>query len=90
MIILLYLLITIVFIISATAKYKIHPFLTLITASIMMGFMGGLESNIILKTLSEGFGNTLKSIGVIIACGAIIGTYLEKTGSAKSIADRLL
>ena len=90
MIILLYLLITIVFIILATAKYKIHPFLTLITASLMMGFMGGLESNIILKTLSEGFGNTLRSIGVIIACGAIIGTFLEKTGSAKSIADRLL
>ena len=51
----------------------------------MMGFMGGLESNIILKTLSEGFGNTLKSIGVIIACGAIIGTYLEKTVNQNSL-----
>ena len=55
-----------------------------------MGLVGGLETEIIIKSLSEGFGNTLKSIGIVIACGSIIGTYLEKTGSAKSIARSLL
>ena len=90
MLIFTYLALTITFIIFATAKYKIHPFLTLIIASLGMGFVGGLETDIIIKSLSEGFGNTLKSIGIVIACGSIIGTYLEKTGSAKSIADSLL
>ena len=90
MLIFIYLALTIAFIIFATAKYKIHPFLTLIIASLGMGLVGGLETEIIIKSLSEGFGNTLKSIGIVIACGSIIGTYLEKTGSAKSIARSLL
>ena len=90
MLIFTYLALTITFIIFATAKYKIHPFLTLIIASLGMGLVGGLETEIIIKILSEGFGNTLKSIGIVIACGSIIGTYLEKTGSAKSIAGSLL
>ena len=90
MLIFIYLALTIAFIIFATAKYKIHPFLNLIIASLGMGLVGGLETEIIIKSLSEGFGNTLKSIGIVIACGSIIGTYLEKTGSAKSIARSLL
>ena len=90
MLIFIYLALTIAFIILATAKYKIHPFLTLIIASLGMGLVSGLETDIIIKSLSEGFGNTLKSIGIVIACGSIIGTYLEKTGSAKSIARSLL
>jgi len=90
MLIFTYLALTIAFIIFATAKYKIHPFLTLIIASLGMGLVSGLETDIIIKSLSEGFGNTLKSIGIVIACGSIIGTYLEKTGSAKSIARSLL
>ena len=36
MLILFYLVLTITFIIFATAKYKIHPFLTLIVASLAM------------------------------------------------------
>ena len=90
MFVFIYLALTIGFIIIATAKYKIHPFLTLIVASLAMGLMGGLETETIIKSLSEGFGNTLKSIGIVIACGSIIGAYLERTGSAKSIAESLL
>ena len=90
MIILFYLALTIAFIITSTAKYKIHPFLVLIFASLIMGFMGGLEPNVILKTLSEGFGNTLKSIGIIIAGGSIIGVFLEKTRAAQSIAEKIV
>jgi len=90
MLIFIYFALTIAFIIFATAKYKIHPFLTLLISSLGMGLVGGLEADIIIKSLSEGFGNTLKSIGIVIACGSIIGTYLEKTGSAKSIASSLI
>jgi len=74
----------------STAKYKIHPFLTLLIASLGMGVISGLDVNFVIKTVTEGFGNTLKSIGIIIACGSIIGTFLEKTGAAKSIASKIL
>ena len=90
MTILIYLIVTILFIIISTAKYKLHPFLALIVAAIIMGVLGELDTTTIINSLSEGFGNTLKSIGIIIACGSIIGAFLEKTGGAKSIADFLL
>ena len=52
-----------------------------------MGFVGGLTQNEIAETLSLGFGNTLGSIGIIIAFGTIIGAYLEKSGGAKALAN---
>ena len=61
MYILISLALTIAFIIFATAKYKTHPFLTLMVASLAMGLMGGLDTGTMIKTLSEGFGNTLGS-----------------------------
>ena len=90
MLIVIYLIITIGIIVFATAKYKIHPFLILILASLTMGLLGGLDTEKIIITLSEGFGNTLKNIGIVIACGSIIGVFLERTGGAKSIAESTL
>jgi GntP family gluconate:H+ symporter len=51
-----------------------------------MGFLGGLDTDILLAKLTEGFGNTLKSVGIVIACGTIIGTFMERTGGANTAA----
>jgi GntP family gluconate:H+ symporter len=40
--------------------------------------------------LTEGFGSTLKSIGIVIALGTIIGTFLERSGGARTMADFIL
>lgn len=84
------LIIVIIILIIATAKFKVHPFLSLIVSSIIMGFVGQLEGSIIIEKISEGFGNTLKSIGIIIAFGTIIGVYLEKTGGAQQMANSII
>jgi GntP family gluconate:H+ symporter len=83
-------LLVLVFIVVAIDKFKIHPFLILLLAAVLVGFFMGLEDQFILKTISQGFGNTLSSIGIIIAFGAMIGTYLEKSGGTKKIATTLL
>ena len=88
--ILFIILLVLVFIIVAIAKFKIHPFLILLLAAVLVGFLMGLEGQFILKTISQGFGNTLSSIGIIIAFGAIIGAFLEKSGGTKKIATTLL
>ncbi|TWU27520.1 GntP family permease [Bythopirellula polymerisocia] len=82
-----YLLFVIALIIIATTNLKVHPFLALLIAAILIGFLGGLNSTDVLTNLSEGFGNTLMSVGIIIACGTIIGTFLEHTGGANTIAS---
>ena len=80
------LVLVIALVIFATTKLRLHPFLTLLFAAILMGFLGGLDSAVLIAKLTEGFGNTLKSVGIVIACGTIIGTFLERTGGANAIA----
>lgn len=90
MTLLIIILAILVFIVVAIAKFKIHPFITLILASIIVGFLMGLDGNVILDKISEGFGKTLSSIGIIIGFGAVIGTFLEKSGGTATIAKYIL
>jgi GntP family gluconate:H+ symporter len=90
MITIIALIIVMVLLIIATTKYNVHPFLTLILAAMVMGFVSGLDGNTVILKVTEGFGNTLKSIGIIIAFGTIIGAYLEKSGGAQAMASSIL
>ena len=85
--ILIALLVVVVLMVIAASKYKFHPFLSLLMAGIIMGFVGGLDETEITTVLTNGFGKTLGSIGIIIAFGTIIGAYLEKSGGAKTMAN---
>jgi len=84
------LVLIVLLIILATTKLKLHPFLALLFAAILAGFLGGLDSSAVLTRLTEGFGNTLRSIGIVIACGTIIGTILQNGGGAQTIAASML
>lgn len=87
MVILIALVAVVILMVVAASKYKFHPFLSLLLAAIVMGFVGGLNESEVIKTLMNGFGKTLGSIGIIIAFGTIIGAYLEKSGGAKTLAN---
>ena len=82
--VLVIILVVLIFIIVAIAEFKIHPFIILLLAAVMVGFLIGLNPQEIL-TISQGFGNTLSSIGIIIAFGAMVGTFLVKSGGQKRL-----
>ena len=88
--IILYLLISVILIILLTARYKLHPFLALFIVAIMYGLLAGMSLELIVESINQGFGNTLGSIGLIILFGVIIGAFLENTGAAYVIADKIL
>ncbi len=77
-------------IIVATVKFKVHPVFSLIIVSIIVGFLFGFDSKLIIDSISEGFGKTLSGIGLIIAFGTTIGIFLEENGGTKVIADKIL
>lgn len=87
MVILIALVLVVIIMVIAASKYKFHPFLSLLMAGIVMGFVGGLSESEVITTLLNGFGKTLGSIGIIIAFGTIIGAYLENSGGAKTLAN---
>ena len=77
-------------ILVAIIKFDIHPFLALFVGAIIYGLMMGMEPEVIVKSISEGFGGVMGSVGLLILLGVILGTFLEKTGGAMVIAEKVL
>lgn len=77
-------------IIWMTIRLNLHPFLALLFGAILMSFLAGLSTGDMLGAISGGFGSTLQSIGIVIAAGTIIGEYLDRSGGAIVLANKLL
>lgn len=90
MLIFLGLLVVVAVIIWMTAKLEVHPFLALLFGAIAMGFLAGLDGVSLTGAIADGFGSTLQSIGIVIAAGAIIGEYLDRSGGARVLANKIL
>ena len=86
----LYLLLSVVFIVLLTARLKVHPFIALLLAAILYGLAAGMPLSQIIASVNEGFGGTLGKIGLIIILGVIIGAFLENTGGAYALAEKVL
>ncbi len=84
------LVLSIVFIVIATAKWKLHPFIALLLASYGVAFAAGMDPLQIGATIRKGFGGILTYIGIVIILGTIIGKVLEKSGSAIVMADTVI
>lgn len=81
------LLISVAFIIFTTSKLKWHPFLSLLVSALGYGaFCGTMTLEEVVKSINTGFGNTIGFIGLVILAGSIIGTFLEKSGAAFTLA----
>ena len=89
-ILLVILLIGIAFIVLATSKFKLHPFIALLISAYGIAFAAGMDPKEIGNVISQGFGGILTSIGIVIILGTIIGTILEKSGAAVTMADSVL
>ena len=84
------LLAVIAFIVLATTKFRLHPFLALILAAFLAAFAYGLPPAGITKTIATGFGGVLGQIGPVIVFGTIIGVILEKSGGAITMAETVI
>ncbi|MBZ2174014.1 GntP family permease [Schnuerera sp. xch1] len=71
-------------------RTKIHTFLALIVATVIIGIVGGVPYNEIITSITNGFGGTLGSIGIIIGLGVMMGAIFEASGAAKTMARTFL
>lgn len=94
-------LVAIVIMIIAISKFKIHPFLSIMAVSLLLGLVAGIP--LVDKTaadgtvtpglatvIGQGFSATFSSIGIVIILGALIGSILEQTGAALKLADMVI
>ncbi|PKQ43841.1 GntP family permease [Confluentibacter flavum] len=86
----IYLVVSVLLIIFMTSKLKVHPFVVLLLVAILYGIVSGMPLNQIITSVNTGFGNTLGGIGMIIILGVIIGAFLENSGGAYALAEKVL
>ena len=80
---------TIGFIIVSTTRWHLHPFLALIFAAYGIGIATGVPLLELGETIRTGFGNILGYIGLVILFGTLIGTILEKSNAAITMANTI-
>ena len=94
-------IVAIVLMIVMISKFKIHPFISIMLISVVLGIIAGIP--IVDQTLEDGtkvsglasvigagFSGTFSSIGIVIILGALIGSILEQTGAALKLADMVI
>ncbi len=86
----IWLLFVVAAIVFLTVRWNVHPFIALLFGAIVIGFPAGLGVTDLVGSIAEGFGSTLRSIGIVIAAGAIIGEFLDRSGGARVLANRIL
>ena len=78
-------------------KTKVHSFMALLIAAMITGVIGGMPISDVtladgttqtglITAIQDGFGSTLKSTGIIIGLGVMMGGVLEKSGAAEKMA----
>ncbi|MEN6427386.1 MAG: GntP family permease [Phycisphaerales bacterium] len=90
MLIVVLLLLSILFIVVSTTRFNLHAFLALITAALFFGICSGMPLGEVVSSIEQGFGGTIGKIGIVIIAGAIIGVFLDKSGGALALAERIL
>ena len=83
-------ILAVVAMVIAISKFNVHPFIVLVVVAVAVGLVCGLDTVTVVNTVKSGFGEILASIGIVILCGTIIGTILEKTGAALTMANTIL
>jgi len=90
MMIMILLLLSILLIVVFTTRFSVHPFLALIAAALFFGICSRMSLPKLVSSIEQGFGETIGRIGIVIIAGAIIGAFLDKSGGALALAERIL
>ena len=69
---------------------KIHPIPVLLITGLILGLATGNSITTTTESLLNGFGGTLKWIGLVILFGTLLGEILAETGGADLIADSII
>lgn len=77
-------------IVVLTTRFKVPAFFALFFACLLVGLGIQLPLGDVVTVIKDGFGNILKSIGLIIILGTALGLLLEYTGSTSVMASFLL
>jgi Gnt-I system high-affinity gluconate transporter len=69
---------------------RVNAFLAFLIVSIITGLVLGIPLNKITGSIQKGIGDTLGSLVIVIALGAMLGKLVAETGAAQRITQVLM
>lgn len=67
-------------------KVKANAFMALLATALIMGLLSGLGGTGTIKAITGGFAKTVKSIGIVIIFGILLGNYLDAAKGTNRMA----
>jgi GntP family gluconate:H+ symporter len=72
------------------ARFKLHPFIALVSVSLVLGVVAGMPPAAAVKAFQDGVGNTLGFIAVVVGLGTMLGKMMAESEAATRIAATLI
>lgn len=86
----LHLIIAIAIILLVIIKLRFSPIFGLIFGSLYFGIAAGLGALNTVSLIADGFGSTMRGIGLTVGFGVIIGQLLADSGAVNSIVNTII
>ncbi len=71
-------------------KFKLNAFVALLVTAFGTGVLVNMPLPDVAKTVSDGFGSTLGSIGMVTGLGVMLGKFMFESGGIESISNKIL
>jgi len=71
-------------------RFKLNPVVSLVVGSAYLGLAVGLGVEGTIKAITEGFGEIMTEVGLLIAFGVLMGAILQRTGAIQRLVEMLL
>ena len=84
------LVLSLVVLIFLVTVVKLHPFVSLLAAGMVVGIGSGYGPVATLTSFTGEFGSTMGSVGILIGLGAMIGKVLMDTGATDQVVNTLV
>jgi GntP family gluconate:H+ symporter len=86
----LHTVIAIVLVIGLIIRFRVDPVISLILGSLYLGLASGVGGVETLKAITDGFGEIMAKVGLLIGFGVVIGSLLHATGAFKRMVSALV
>ena len=71
-------------------KFKVNPVIGLILGSLYLGLSTQLGITKTIETITQGFGDIMVEVGLLIAFGVLMGSILNQAGAIRRLVEKLL
>ncbi len=83
-------IVSIAVLLALILKFKLNAFISLLIVSYITGLAVNMPLETITSTITNGFGSTLGSIGLVTGLGVILGILMFESGGIESITNKIL